>query len=204
MLGMSIKMDITAADKMLQNVAQKQLPFAFAYALTLTANDAREEIVRQLPQRFTLRTGWWKPYSYLGFNVRPAKKKWLVAEIYTRADFMQLQEEGGVKQPQKGKTIAVPTSNIRQSPSQKIIRWKRPRGLLHRRTNPGFIITTRSGPVLFRRVMKKEISAMYILKRQAKIQPRLGMHETAFLILQRKLFVNFDTAFAEAIRTAKQ
>lgn len=199
---LQVSMDIKAANKMLRDVGEKQLPFAFSRALTMTANEARDEIVRQLPGKFTLRTGWWKPFSYLGFNVRPAKKKWLVAEIYTRADWMQLQEEGGIKRP-TGKTIAIPTSNIRTSSTQKITRAKKPAALLRRSTRPGFILSTKSGPVLFRRVTKRQVKVMYALAKEGRIQPRLGMHETAFFILQRKLFINFDKAFTEAIRTAK-
>ncbi|MBU1864267.1 MAG: hypothetical protein KKH94_11430 [Candidatus Omnitrophica bacterium] len=202
MLSMNVKMDISAASKMLNIMAEKQLPFAFAYALTLTANDAREEIVRQLPQKFTLRSGWWKPYSYMGFNVRPAKKRWLVAEIYTRADFMQLQEEGGVKHP-SGKMIAIPTSNVRTSLTQKITKARRPAVLLRRTTRPGFILPTKSGPVLFRRVTKHQVKALYVLTRQATIRPRLSMQETASQILQQRLYINFDRAFTEAIRTAR-
>lgn len=200
---LSVKMDISAADKMIQTVAEKQLPFAFAYTLTLTANDARQEIVRTLPQKFTLRTGWWKPFTYYGFNVRPAKPRWLVAEIYTRAYFMHYHEEGGIKRPAEGKTIAVPTINVRRIKSQRITKSKRPPAMLRQAVRPGFILRTSSGPVLFRRITKRQMSAQYVLTKQARIQPRLAMHDTANRILQQRLYINFDKAFTEAIRTAR-
>ena len=197
---LSVKMDITAANKMIENVAAKQLPFAFAYTLTLTANDARQEIVRTLPEKFTLRTGWWKPYSYLGFNVRKATKRRLISEIYTRAYFMRWQEEGGIKTPD-GQKIAVPTVNVRRTKSNRIPLGKRPSALLRQSKNPAFFMNTKSGSVLFRRVTK-QLTAMYVMTRQARIKRRLGMHDTASVILKQNLHKNFEKAFAEAIRSA--
>jgi hypothetical protein len=44
-------------DRILADV-EKQLRFAASLALTNTAKDAQGEVRRQLPQRFTIRTGW--------------------------------------------------------------------------------------------------------------------------------------------------
>lgn len=197
-----VEMEIMAANKMLERVGQKQLPFAFAYTLTLTAIDAQQEIIRQLPQRFTLRTGWWKPTTPLGFKFRKASKRWLEAEIYTRAYFMRHHEEGGIRRPKEAGSIAIPTTNIRKTKAQRITKANRPPALIRSAKRPAFFLPTRSGPVLFRRVTKRQLKALYTFERQVRIPARLGMQDTANEILRRNLHRNFEKAFIYAIKKA--
>ncbi|MBF0171465.1 MAG: hypothetical protein HQK87_10345, partial [Nitrospinae bacterium] len=70
---------------------EKQLRFAAAQALTRTAQDAQEEVKRQLPERFTIRTGW----LARGIRIRPASRNNLKASVLVKDAFMALQETGG-------------------------------------------------------------------------------------------------------------
>jgi len=200
---MRIDIEMTAVKKMLENLAVKQLPYTFARALTLTAENARDKIITQLPSRFVLRTSWWKPRTRYGFNIKPAKKNYLAAEIFTRAPWMVLHEEGGIKKPIESRTLAIPTENIRRDIRQKITKSKLPSAIMRATKRPGFILPTRSGPVIFRRTSKRKIKAMYVLEKQVKIQPRLEMRKTCEQILNERIFKNFEYAFREAIKTAK-
>lgn len=200
---MKIDIKMTSVKKMLENLAARQLPYTFARALTMTAQDAQSKIISQLPSQFILRTMWWKPRTRYGFNIRPAKKNYLVAEIFTRAPWMILQEEGGIKKPIESRTLAIPTENVRKDIRRKIAKSKLPSALMNAPKRRAFILPTRSGPVMFRRVSKKKIKAMYVLEKQAQIRPRLKMQETCEQILNEKIFNNFERAFKEALRTAK-
>ncbi|MBF0371620.1 MAG: hypothetical protein HQL52_19460, partial [Magnetococcales bacterium] len=83
---------------------EKQARFATAVALTCTAKDAQEEVRRQLPERFTIRTGWLAK----GVRVRSARKNNLEAAVTVLDDFMALQETGGMRKSHSGEALAVP------------------------------------------------------------------------------------------------
>ncbi len=200
---MDFRMRIEGLDKVLKNlndIGKRQVPFAAAKALTVTAKDAQAEVLESLPKQFTLRTAWYKPSSPLGFKITPATKTKLQSEIYTRAPFMSLQETGGIKTP-KGDMIAVPTSNVRRSKKDRILKNQRPSYLLHQAKRRGFImkqgIWQRTGRG------RGTLKLMYALIPKARINPRLHFYQTCGRIVSKRFKENFNKAFADAMRTAK-
>lgn len=99
-----VKVNADLVNRRLTDLEQKQLPFATARALTWLAMDVQKEERRELPRRFTIRNTW----VAKGIRIKPAKKTRLVAEVYSRDDFMERQEEGGTKRPKQGQHLAVP------------------------------------------------------------------------------------------------
>ena len=204
-MNITVKVDVDAAVRSVRGIADSQIPWATALALTRTAEQVRDKVITGLPGKFTLRNTWWRARTRYGFNVGVAKKHDHRAWVYTRAPWMQLQETGGIKTP-RGKMIAIPTSNVRRTKTQMITRCQRPCALLRKGKRKGFFAETKSGQLaIFQRTGRHRypIRAMYQLRPTAKISERLMMLKTAQATVPEVWQKNFTEAFNEAIRTAK-
>ena len=106
----SIKVDTRPFERALEGAA-KQIPFATARALTLTAQAAQAELRNTLAEDLTIRNDWVSK----GIRIVPARKSNLRAEVGSRDRFMALQAEGGWKEGKAGGAVAVPVG-ARSSP----------------------------------------------------------------------------------------
>ena len=176
---------------------EKQLRFASAQALTRTAQDAQEEVKRQLPERFTIRTGWLAK----GVRIRPASRNNLKASVLVKDAFMALQETGGDKTSPFGDALGVPVG-ARPTPTSVTRPSKFPGALLAKK---GFFIApivhgSRTMGV-WKRTGKgrgERMTLMYVFERKVRLKPRFGFHETV-----RKVAVErFPHRFTEALRQA--
>lgn len=95
--------DDEAARKALQDFP-KQARFAMALALTRVAQEAQARVRGDLTENFTIRSPWVSK----GIRIVRANPKTLEAVVFSKDDFMALQEAGGTKEPRSGKTVAVP------------------------------------------------------------------------------------------------
>lgn len=111
----------------------KQIDFATSQAINDTARDVQRFTIDDiLPNRLTLRSKgspWWRPGSRFGFNIRFASKTRLEATVGSQADWLRLQEEGGVKTGSGGHRIAIPTPFWKRR-EEILTRGRRPRALL--------------------------------------------------------------------------
>lgn len=99
-----ITVDTSVLDRRLAHVA-RELPFATAMALTLTAKAAAEDVTQALPSIFDRPT----PFTMKAIGFRPATKSDQVAEVYirrTQAAYLKLQIEGGEQRP-KGRALVL-------------------------------------------------------------------------------------------------
>lgn len=123
--------DDEAARKALQDFP-KQARFAIALALTRVAQEAQARVVQDLPDHFTIRSPW----VGKGIRVARANPRTMEAVVFSKDDFMALQEEGGTKEPRSGRSVAVPVGARRTK--QTITRpGKWPKALLQK---PGHFI----------------------------------------------------------------
>lgn len=76
-MKLSIKVDTSKAEKMLDGLARDQIPFATAYALTQTAKAAQSEVEKAIPRVFDRPTKFTEHAVY----TRPATKARLWAEV---------------------------------------------------------------------------------------------------------------------------
>ena len=165
MLTLDVTADIAKATEYLSDIAARRIPDAAAKALTRTAFDARDAVREQLPERFNLRRPWVK----WGIGVTPAKPRTLMAEVWSRDRFMALQETGGTK---TGK-LAIPVGPMAQTAKTRVIPKSQWPGKVMAKQN----VFYRAGAV-FERRDEKRILALYLLRNQQKVTPRLGMAET--------------------------
>lgn len=123
MITLTIDSNIPDVIRQLDDVRQRQVPFAIALALTTLAVDAQKGVRGNLPRRFTIRRSWVSQ----GIRTRRATKQRPESSVFTLDEFMVLQEEGGEKRPRR-KHLALPAERT----ARVIPRSKRPRAVLQK------------------------------------------------------------------------
>lgn len=199
MLTVDVQFDFAKVVNALNDMEQKQLPFATARALNDTAFQARSLTQRNLRSRFTLRNN----FVEKGVLVRKATKTQLWAEVYDRDWFMAIHEKGGSKVVTRGGThLAVPAA-IRQTSRGLVPRSKRPEALRGNKRTFRATINGRDG--LFQRKTKKRLplTMLFAFKPSVPIRPRLGLEKDAREVVARNWSKNFVDAFGYAMRTAR-
>jgi hypothetical protein len=115
-MQISVKSDVDKALKGMSQLHKKQVPFAAALGLTMTAKKVvkveQRMMVRQLdqPTPFTIKGVRWQGASKNDFKMGRLHSR--VYLMPTQAEYPRFQIEGGTRTP-KGKAIAVPTSNVK-------------------------------------------------------------------------------------------
>lgn len=182
----------------------KQVRFALASTLTAVAKEAQPASISEVEHSFTVRNNWLKPSNAMGIKVLPASKDDLSGAVVTRADWLNLHEEGGVKIP-GGQFLAIPTSNVRRTKRQIIQRGQRPKALVGKRD---FVLKTKKNGklILFQRRGRKKKShvvAMYILDKKAPIKKRPTFREPVVLTFEKRFDPLFHRNLQNALRTAR-
>jgi hypothetical protein len=183
------------------DLVTKQLPFATARALTLTAQDAQAAIRAGMPSRFIIRNAW----SQRGIivkpadkNVIPARSAVMVGDIWS---YLFIQESGGDKVPTASRHLAIP-EDIRSSPMQILRKSMRPKALLQRKDV--FIKEMPSGiEAIMQRLPDHRLKLLYLLVPDAHLKPRLGLVETATKIGNQRWAINFAASLQAAMMSAR-
>jgi hypothetical protein len=197
---MNIQSNIKQAVAKLQRITDaKQLPFAIARALTVTARDVQDEVRNNLAQRFTLRNNWVRQ----GIQIQRATKQNLEAMVFSRDAFMGLQEVGGAKSP-LGNYLAVPTSLVRRTPKDMIRKADRPKSL----GNKAEVIEFMGRKWLALKRSRKgrnktELRLMYLLVPRADIEPRLKLRDDGLRVSQAVFERRLQESLELALRTAR-
>lgn len=197
---------------------QRQVPYALAQALNGTVLAARQEVLRQLPRKFVIRSNW----VARGLRTRFATKRDLAAVIGSKDEFMREQELGGEKTAQ-GQAMAVPIGPGGASPALrgpglrgKTLKSRWPSAM------PGtFAIRTHDGQDLilqrteryksvgkgrrggFAIVRDDRVRVLYRLKSKVRIRARWGFRVTVALTVGDVLGKLFALELAAAIRGAR-
>jgi len=128
--GIKIKGLETAAKKVLS--MPKQTRFATSLAINNTLKDVQAFTTETiLPDVFTLRSRgapWHRRGTRFGFNIKFSKKNNLTGILGSRADWLEYQEDAGVKKVQ-GHRLAVPTPFWKKR-DEIMSRKKKPKALL--------------------------------------------------------------------------
>lgn len=155
----------------------RQFQFGTAVGLTRLAKHAQKDIKQELRSQFTIRNKW-PDVGPLAIRITPATKNDLTSEVKTAAGFLRPHEEGTAKTPLSGKSIAVPTENVRRNKRLIIPRGQRPKGL----GGKAFVLETKHGPVLAQRITRgprKGLVVLYGLEPSVRIKKRSTFNEPA-------------------------
>lgn len=102
---LNISADIDKAERLLSDLARKQLPFATALSLNDTAADVRDEEEREMSGIFDRPT----PFTLRAIAMRRANKSTLTATVSVKpvqAGYLKRQAKGGKRKP-KGRALVI-------------------------------------------------------------------------------------------------
>lgn len=195
--------ELAAFARTLGDLAEKQMPFAVAAALTDTARQARDELRKNLPKHFKVRN----PSVTRGIQYKPASKRDNppTALVHTEpwAGFLTLHVTGGVKHARGGR-VAVPTRIVKRTGKGRIKKAQKPRPLRERKgLEEGKLA---KGQVVVRGVRSapKGLSIFYHLVRGARIRARWPLLQETEAVVKRELPANFKARMAHAVATARK
>lgn len=206
-VGVRVETNLPEFQRWIDGARRRQIPFAVALALTRVAKLAREDIVEGLPSRFVVRG------KKLGQSIRhkPASKSdWphVRSSVYTLAEALVLQEEGGTKRP-RGKSLAVPGEGVRPTPSDKITASKRPKAILKRRGS--FLATLKTGAnagadAILQRVGRGRhpLRVAYLLRPSGEVRPRLEFVRTVRRRVETSLALEYHRAMEQAFASRRR
>lgn len=181
----------------------RQAPYALAVALNGTANAVQREIRDSLDGRFQLRRREFiEKTIYRGRATDFATKTRPVAtvRVHPERDVLAQHEAGGAKTPINGRSIAIPTANVRRNKADIVTTANRPRALL---AKPNVF---RQGDVILKatgRGKRRKLQALYLLHRMVRLRPRLGMIATAEQVVPLVWEREATAAITRAIQTAR-
>ena len=117
----------------------KQINYGTAVGLTRTAKEGQAAVQGALRGKFTIRNAW-LTNSPIAIKITPATQATQFAEVYTKAPFMQRQDEGGEKIPYKN-YLAIPIIPFARPSKNALI----PKRNLPSNLKNAFILTTKTG-----------------------------------------------------------
>lgn len=196
-MDVEIRMPEREFRRAMDHVIRDQIPFASSLALNNSIKDAMGAVLKAIPGNVTIRNKGilsrrrWR-------EVRSTKRQWpkLEAAIGSLDEFWNLQERGGIKRPERGKTLAIPTRLVRPNEKRAIRKSNRPSELFpagKARATP-----TEFRAVRKRRRRKDQREILYLRRKSARIKPRLGATD-AFEGEVRRVY---DRRFREALEIA--
>lgn len=209
MIRIGLKSDIKKLTASLSAFNRDQLPYTIARALTQTAKQGQEAVVKAMPSEFILRR---REFMESGVQVVPATKSNLTAIVFDRDKFMARQETGADKIPMDGgRNLAVPLAarpNVRDIIPEALLPANLGKAEYTVSRNGNLITKKGSGNAAFRLVSNGktylayrkggELMMMYLLIPSAKITPRLRLGEITLRVVKE----NFARNFIEAARVA--
>lgn len=188
-----------------QMLAERQLPFATAVALTRVAQDAQEGVRRDMPHRFKLRGS----RLLKGVQITRAEKRdWPnpKAQVGSRDEFMVTQELGGERRPQKGASfMAIPTRVVtsQRTSTGGVPRRLKPRNVNKARKIPGDRIVAPLSKGKSATGKKLDEASFWLLRRRVKIKPRFRLRETVEGSVESTYPKRFEEEFAAAMKSAR-
>lgn len=205
MINIQVKVDVDKAVRAFGRLAETQLPFATARALTWTARDAQGDMRQRLPGVFTLRN------NFVRGSIRftAARKNNLSAEVGSlrqphqgggNTDFLELHETSGTKRP-RGRHVAVPMS-VRRTKRGIIKKAERPKALIGQPDIFKKTYKTGAQGILRRPKNRREKpTLLYLLLPSAPIEEAFGLEKTVQKTVQNRFDRNFYRSLAEAVHS---
>jgi hypothetical protein len=174
---------------------RRQMPFAIALALTRTVKEGQAEVIRQLPQRFTIKNGW----TARQIRIKAATKSSLIAEV-TAPDYMAKQEAGGTRTPD-GNHLATPGASLH---GRLIPRSSRP-GAVFGKPRTFKLFGAGGREAIAQRLSGKtrQFRILYWLTDTQQYDERFEMGRTVANVVDRKFESELVKAMGAAMRTAR-
>lgn len=180
--------------KYLNRVERNQVPFATSRALNDTAKAAQGMIISRIGRVFANKKTWWKERQPTGVKIIRSNKKNLSAYVYSKAYFLELHEEGGIKTSKKGNNLAIPAKIAPK-------RFKKSGGARQLLNSNPRAFSTKTG--IYRRRGKKRVEKLFTYSRTANINPVLDFKKTTRRAVIKHFERNFKKRLSQALKTAR-
>lgn len=199
--------------KAFAKLAEEQLPFATAVALTRVAQDSRDDARKQLGRTFTLRS---RRRVEMGIQINRAEKRDYPnckAEVGLKDEFMADHVVGRERKPKPGTGhLAIPTRLVERGPAGGVVLRHKPRTI--RRTQGGFVTDAKGQPTGDKSpagdaMIRRRVDAL--LERRQKVEgfgkrrrrrSRLADLEVAtFFLLRERVKIDPKWPFPQQVRS---
>lgn len=194
----TIKPHIADTCRQLDSLAQSQVPFAIAKTLTDLAWESREQVQKEIPERFKVRSRW----VVSGVRVDRATKSNLEAAVKHLDEKMTKQETGGTVRATNKRYISIPSSKLKSN-TRPISRSRRPSALLSNKQKYFVGEDTTGRPYIAQRYKSKELKVMYFLRPIAQYKPRWGFEKTVNTVVDKRAGIIFERNLDAAIKTSR-
>jgi len=208
---MGIKVDLRGFDKLerkMNDLQKKQLPFAMAKALTVTASDAKRAVDVQIPRKLDRPT----PFTRRAIGIKRASKRILQSEVFVKdiqAEYLKYAIEGGTRRP-TGKALATPGSKVKLNKYGNMPGARGKAGKLlgnNKKYFSGKPKGMADAPAgIWQRMGKggrKKLRLIVAYEKQIEYKKRLPFYKIVNGVVQHNFRKNFNDAFADAVRTAR-
>jgi len=195
-----IQVEVKGLDRLvadLRNLGAVRIPNYLARAINDLASDAQKAMIAETQNTLTVRGTWFRTGTRFGFNRKASNKSTLQATVFTRAPWMQQQEEQTFKTAQKS-FLAVPMPAVRASRTdpKKIPRRLTPKAMGAKL----FKIQTKRGVVLYQRLKRAGLRAMYALERTIRYPRRVHVIDAARKVVEMNATKAIENQINNAIR----
>lgn len=199
----AVKLNIEEVESAFSSLVKKQVPFAIAKALTMTAKNAQFELSRQVEKKLDRPT----PFTKKAFGIKAASKRKPVATVFVKdkqAAYLGYQIEGGTRKPD-GKAVLVP-ANIKLNKYGNIpsLRGGKKVAALLAKPNT-FQATIKGIPGIWQRYGRKGSKVKLLIRFESEVnyRTRLPFDKIVKGVARSKISRNFNTALAQAIASSR-
>ena len=195
MLTMTIQTDVEKTIRQL-GVAQRQIAFAAALALTKTAQQAQRDVTAELPKVFDRPT----PFTMRAIAMERANKQTLTARVYIRpiqAEYLRREIAGGTALPKKRALVIPFHAELNQYGGLPRTAVKR---LLRRKDT--FSGTVRGVSGIWQRT-GKTVRLLVAYEGKAEYKPRFPFAALVMRSVERNLPREMHAAIRRAVATAR-
>lgn len=181
----------------LNALAREQIPFAGSVTMKRMAELSVRRAHQEFPKRFTLRNkGLPRGITFFPKN-GPPKKDWphgkMQVVVSERSAFLADHEEPTIRRPRSGGRLAIPTMAVHKQRTKggKLRKSVRPESLPDKFEQREALHSAQSK-------LPAGLTIFYLLRKQAKIRPRLHLRED----VQETVGQTYDTIFAKELTAA--
>jgi hypothetical protein len=212
-MSVTIRIDTKSVTANLDALARSQIPFALAKAITQTGLDFQKAERAHFAQVFTERRKDFveKQGVKLIGGIATKAKPSITFGVDPKASFLDKFEKGGQRPLFSAHSIMIPV-DVKRNKKDIVSRSNRPRSLIASQQHAGargvFLLTQQRGklaPGLYQRTGRggRNVKLLFARETHATIKPVLDFQATFVKTVNERWASNFQTALADAIKTAK-
>jgi len=194
--SLSIKSDMKSAQRWLNDVQRRQIPYATSRAINDTLKTCRKAVINGIIRRQESKKAWWNN-KRSGINIEWSNKHNLTGSVGTRIYWAHLAEHGGIKIPHKGnRNLAIPQPIVPKS--------RRKSGGVRIMAAQKKTFFNKNG--LYRKKGSKKNRSIELLFRfvsRANIKPWMRLRDTAQNAALKSFRKHFDFWLRKALKTAR-